>query len=259
MNQNKTSAIILAAGMGNRLKPLTNDKPKCMLEIRGKTIMERMLKTLRECGVNDISVVRGYGREMINFSGIKYYENINYENNNILQSLFYAESEMNNVFIFSYSDIIYKKSVLEKLLESKSDISLIVDMDWKKQYENRKKHPISEAELVKVENGQIVTIGKGIVNSNEVHGEFIGLAKFSEKGAEILKKEYHRVLEEIKNRQDQRFQNAVCLEKAYLTDMIQELIDRGYPISNIDIQGNWMEIDTDEDLRKAEVNWRDSI
>ena len=253
MNQNKISAIILAAGRGNRLSPITDDKPKCLLEIKGKTILERLLETLREYGINDISIVRGYKREMINFPGIKYYENINYKNNNILQSLFYAESEMNNAFIFSYSDIIYKKSVLKKLFESRSDISLIVDTDWKKQYENRKQHPVSEAELVKVKNDQIIKIGKNMT-SKDSHGEFIGLAKFSEKGAEILKKEYHRVLKEIKNRQDQRFQNAICFEKAYLTDMIQELIDRGYSISNIDIQRNWMEIDTNEDLQKAELN-----
>lgn len=256
-NQTK-KAIILAAGRGNRLSPITDDKPKCLLKIKGKTILGRQLEVLKECGINDISVVRGYKKELVNYPGIKYYENTNYENNNILRSLFYAEKEMNDEFIFSYSDIIYKKNILEKLLESKSDFSLVVDIDWKKQYENRKRHPMSEAELVKVKDNRIIKIGKNMTPKDS-HGEFIGLAKFSEKGGEILKKEYHRVLEEIKNRQDQRFQNAVCLEKAYLTDMIQELIDRRYPISNIDIQGNWMEIDTDEDLRKAEIKWRDSI
>jgi len=252
MNQVK-KAIIIAAGLGSRLNPLTNDKPKCLLEIASKSILQHQIDTLRSCAIVDISVVKGYKKEKINYPNITYYENIDYHNNNILTSLFYAEDEMDSPFIFSYSDIIYKKDILEKLLESKSDISLIVDTDWEKQYENRKKHPVSEAELVKVKDNKIIEIGKNVIPKDS-YGEFIGLAKFSKKGTEILKKEYHRVLNEFKNRP---FQKASSLKKAYLTDMIQELIDKGHSISNVDIQGNWMEIDTDEDLRKAEINWRD--
>lgn len=92
--------IIIAAGLGSRLNPLTNDKPKCLLKIKGKSILERQLEALRECGINNISVVRGYKGKMINFPGIKYYENTDYESNNILNSLFYAEKEMDEEFIF---------------------------------------------------------------------------------------------------------------------------------------------------------------
>ncbi len=107
-------AIIIAAGLGNRLMPLTNDKPKCLLEIGGKTIMQRHLEVLRQCDIDDVVVVRGYRKEMINYPGIKYYENTDYENNNILRSLFYADNEMGDGFIFSYSDIIFEQGILEK-------------------------------------------------------------------------------------------------------------------------------------------------
>lgn len=110
-------AIIVAAGQASRLMPITNDKPKCLLEIGGKTIMERQLEVLRQCGIDDIVVVKGYKREMINYPGVRYYENTDYENNNILSSLFYAQSEMDDDFVFSYSDIIVEPSILEKLLQ----------------------------------------------------------------------------------------------------------------------------------------------
>ena len=68
-------AIIVAAGQGGRLLPMTNHRPKCLLDIGGMTIMQRQLQVLRECGISDITVVRGYRKEMIGYPNIKYFEN----------------------------------------------------------------------------------------------------------------------------------------------------------------------------------------
>ncbi len=242
-------AIIIAAGPGSRLMPLTDDKPKCLLEVGGKTIMERTLVVMRECHIEDIVVVRGYKKESVNYTGVRYYENTDYENNNILRSLFYAESEMDDDFIFSYSDIIYGRDVVEKLLQEKADISLVIDTDWLSHYEGRLLHPVAEAELVTVKNDRITKIGKRTKKPEEAYGEFIGLAKFTERGAEILRSNYRRVTKRYRNRP---FQQAASLEKAYLTDMIQELINTGYVIGNVDIEGGWIEIDTPQDLERAQ-------
>jgi len=248
-------AIIVAAGPSSRLMPTTNDKPKCMLQIGDKTIMQRQLEVVRQCGMDDIVVVRGYKKEMINYPGIRYYENTDYESNNILRSLFYAENEMGDGFIFSYSDIIFEQGILEKLLQSGADISLVVDVDWISHYKGRLLHPVEEAELVEVGDGKITQIGKKICSANRAHGEFIGLARFSKTGAEILRSSYGRVSNQYHSRP---FQQAASLEKAYLTDMIQELIDQGYEINNVDIRGGWIEIDTPEDLEKAQREWKES-
>src|SRR3989344_9679391 len=177
-------AIIIAAGMGKRLNPLTSDIPKCLLKIGDKTIMERQLEALKFCGITDTAVVRGYQGDKINFAGIKYYENTNYQNNNILNSLFYAEPEMDGDFIASYSDILYDKSVVEKLLEDKNDIAVVVDTDWQEYYQGRAKHPLEEAEKVIIRDGKVFKIGKQLTIEDS-QGEFIGMVKFSEKGAAI--------------------------------------------------------------------------
>ena len=247
-SKRKLKAIIIAAGMGNRLMPFTDDKPKCILDINGKSIMQRQLEVLRQCGINDIVVVRGYKKEMITYPNIRYYENTDYENNNILRSLFYAEDEMNDEFVFSYSDIIFEKSVLEKLLQSEEDISLVIDIDWLAHYQHRYQHPVTQAELVIVEDNKIIKIGKNILKPEETHGEFIGLAKFAKRGAEILRSTYGRITNQYHNRP---FQQAASTKKAYLTDMIQELIDMSYAVSTVDIKGGWVEVDTPEDLEKA--------
>ena len=241
-------AIIVAAGPGSRLNPLTNEIPKCLLEVGGKTILERALEALRENGIEKIAVVRGYCSHLIDYPNIIYYENPNYRENNILRSLFYAEGEMNDDFIFSYSDIVYSSEIVAKLMECESEIALIVDVNWLQHYNGRDRHPISEAELVKVANGKVVKIGKGVVSPAEAHGEFIGLAKFSKSGAEVMRTAYHRVAEE---RPASPFQHAASLENAYMTDMIQELVDNGSLVQSIDIEGGWMEIDTPQDLERA--------
>lgn len=244
----RVKAIIIAAGMSSRLMELTDDKPKCMLEIGGKTILQRQIETFHQCGIEDIVVIRGYKKEVINYTGVKYAYNQNYRRNNILESMMYAESEMDDEFIVTYSDILYEKEIVEKLLESKEDISLVVDTDWISHYKDRSQHPIEEAEKVEVKKNRVTKISK-VLNPNEAYGEFIGLAKFSKKGAEILKKNYHRVKKKLG---DKLFHSAPSVEKAYLTDMLQELIDKGYKISNVDIKDKWMELDTIEDFQKAE-------
>lgn len=240
-------AIIVAAGPSNRLLPITNEKPKCLLEIGGQTVLERALKALRENGIENIVVVRGYHSDLINYPNITYYQNPNFRNNNILRSLFYAEDEMNDDFIFSYSDILYSKEIVEKLIHSQVDIALIVDVNWAQHYEGRDQHPSSEAELVKVENGRVVKIGKEVVSTEEAHGEFIGLAKFTKSGAEAMRATYHQA----EKSPTVPFQHAASLEMAYITDMIQELVNNGSLVKSVDIEGDWMEIDTPQDLERT--------
>jgi len=241
-------AIIVAAGPGSRLMPITNERPKCLLDVGGQTILERALQALRENGIQNIVVVRGYQGHLINYANVTYCHNPYFGKNNILRSLFYAEDEMDDAFIFSYSDILYSSEIVARLIDSEADIALIVDVNWIERYEGRDQHPISEAELVEVENGRVVRIGKGVVSPEEAHGEFIGLAKFANSGAEAMKATYHRVAKEGPSAP---FQCAASLEKAYLTDMIQELVDTGSLVQSVDIEGGWMEIDTPQDLERA--------
>ncbi len=193
-------------------------------------------------------VVKGYQGHSINYPGVTYYENPDFKENNILRSLFYAEAEMNEDFIFSYSDILYSKSIAEKLIDSRGDIALIVDVNWRQHYLGRDLHPLSEAELIKVENGRVTRIGKEVVKANEAHGEFIGLAKFSRSAAQAMRTAFHQAASE---NPAAPFHRASSLEKAYMTDMLQELIDRGLQVRSVDIEGGWMEIDTPQDLAEA--------
>ena len=249
MTTENAKAIIIAAGLGSRLKGYTEELPKCMLHFGDKTLLERQLEAYRDCGIKDISVVRGYKKEKINYKDLTYYQNDDYENNNILNSLFYAEEAMIGNVIVAYSDILFESAVVKRLLESDADISIVVDIDWKGYYVGRKDHPLAEAEKVIFNaNNEVLKIGKVLTSKNDVYGEFIGMLKLSPRGAEIFKKHFHR---SKKLYWDQPFHLAKTFQKAYITDMIQEIVDLGVNVHCVIIEKGWKEIDTEEDYQKA--------
>ncbi len=241
-------AIIVAAGRNDRLLPLIAQKPVGLLNVGNRTIIGRELEILRDSGISRIAVVRGYQGSKINYPEITYYDNQDYEKTGMLRSLFSARSEMADGFVFCYSDIVYSKNVLRKLLDEPSDIALVVDTDWEDQHRQRSRHPISEAELIAVEGGLVTWISRNVTDVDHVHGEFVGLAKFTRRGAEILKSSYEQAASRYGRGQ---FHGALSLESAYFADMIQEIILQGYPVRHIDIQGGWAEIDTVEDLDRV--------
>ncbi len=255
MDKSETKSLIVAAGLGSRLKEHTENLPKCMLDFNGKTLLQRQIQAYKECGIKDVTVIRGYKKEKINYKNLNYVNNDDYENNNILNSIFYAEKIINGNLIISYSDILFDSNVVKRLMESDHDISVVVDIDWRGYYVGREDHPISEAENVIFDsNNQVLKIGKIGTQKEEVHGEFIGMIKLTHHGAEIFKENFHRVKKLYWNKP---FQRAAIFQKAYLTDMIQELVDIGIKVHCVIIERGWKEIDTVEDYQKALKEFND--
>ena len=249
----KSSVIIIAAGRGKRMAALTNDKPKCMLKFGDKTLLQHQQEAYSACGIKKISVVRGYKSETIDYHGITYFENTDYENNNILVSLMCAEQALNGHVICAYSDILFSASVVQKVLESTYDISIVVDVDWRDYYEGRENHPLEEAEnIIFDETKKVISAGKIMADKNDIHGEFIGMIKFTPSGAEKFKQHFHSVKKKYKGKS---FQRANVFEQAYLTDIIQDMADEGIHIHCVTIERGWKEIDTIEDYEKALENF----
>ena len=247
-------AIILAAGMGTRMSKYAKDLPKCMLDFNGKTLIERQVETLMSVGIEGIIVVKGYMPEKINIPGIKYYVNEDYANTNMVETLMRAEAEMDDEILVCYSDILYEKSVVKKVIEANVDIGVAVDIDyidyWKARLDNWKEDVES---LVIGEQGNIVEIGVPNCQLEKAKVRYVGLIKFSKKGIEILKKVY------LKNREkyfdsNEKFMNSKSFKKMYMTDMIQLIINSGQKVYPIRIQHGWLEFDTNEDYEKA-IEW----
>jgi choline kinase len=241
-------AIIIAAGMGSRLEHHTTERPKCMVEVQGRSILSYQLEALAAHDVTDLHVVRGYLSERLVVPGATYYENANFKNNNILHSLFFAEAAMDGPFISTYSDIVYREEVVRAVVESPYDIALAVDRRWADAYEGRHDHPVEQAELTEVDGDRILRVGKQVGPENAA-GEFIGLARCTAEGAKIMRETWADV--RAKYGDDEPFQNATLFRKAYLTDLFLEIIARGHKVGAAFIDGGWREIDTVEDLERV--------
>lgn len=250
-NGNKTAlkAIIIAAGRGARLAPLTEECPKCLLPVNGKPILEYQLEAFRQNGIEDMVIIKGFQAEKIAYPGLKSYLNEDYLNNNILCSLMTAAPEMDGPFVASYSDIVYSPQVITELLASPHDIAVVVDMDWKEKYVGRTQHPESEAEKAAVDtSGRVIELGKKMTRDDLAVGEFIGLFKCSEKGAKLFREAFQQA---VKDFDGKPFYHAPSLQKAYVTDMLNHLISLDIDVHVVPVYRGWYEIDTEQDLQRA--------
>ena len=241
--------IILAGGSSLRLGDITADLPKGLLEINGKSIIQRQIETYKKNGINEIIIITGPNSKKFNFQNVTYVQDENYEKHEVLGSLMTAKEFMTGGFIMTYSDIIYDESVLASILNSNNPITIAVDLECEEKYDNRTEHPKSEADNVLIENKKILNIKKNIIKEKNTQkiGEFIGMMKISENGF----RKFANIFSELNELHTGKFQNAPTFKKAYLTDILQELIDRGIEISAEIIKGKWIEIDTPQDLKNA--------
>ena len=243
-------AIILAAGSGTRLDKYTKNLPKCMLELNGKALIERQVETLRAAGIEDIILVKGYMAEKIQIPGVKYYINNDYASTNMVETLFKAEQELNDEIIVCYADILYDKTVIEKILATNFDIGVTVDDDYWDYWSARLDNPEEDTESLVIEDGKIVELGDTNCPIEKAKVRYVGLIKFSKKGVEILKNVYH------KNKEKYYYNNAPWMrsksfKKAYMTCMLQSIIDEGFRVNPIIISRGWIEFDTNEDYEKV--------
>ena len=243
------NAIFIAAGEGLRLENVTKDLPKPLVDVNGKSILERQISLLRKNNVNDIVVITGYKKEKFTFKNIEYVHNPNFREQEQTGSLMVARSKIVGDVLIMFGDILFDEIILQQMLDSKGDIVIAVDKNWEKSYEERHDNPKSEADKVLIKDNKVIQISaKNIeVNDDNDVGELLGLIKLSMKGSKILIDQY----EKLENSHIGKFHDAVSFKKAKFVDMLQELLSSGIVITPVSIKGKWCEIDTKHDLEIA--------
>jgi len=237
-------AIILAAGTGERLRPLTNHKPKCLVEIAGISLLSRQIKTLKKAGITDITVVAGYLADQIcQVSGINVIRNPKYDSNNMVASLFCAREVMtgDEDLIISYGDIVYESKTLSPLLSSGSPISIIIDLQWKRYWKLRMDNPLEDAETLKLDGeGLVRELGKKPKNYEEIQGQYIGLIK--------IRFDQIKKIDDIYSSMDSKaIYDGKGFSNMYMTSFLQHLIDIGIPVRANLVNNGWLEVDTLQD------------
>jgi choline kinase len=242
MKNIKPKVILLVAGEGKRLRPYTSDRPKCMVEVEGVSLIDRQLEVLKSEGLDEIVMIGGYKSDMLKREGIRLKLNPQYFETNMVWTLFCAEEELVGDVIISYGDIVYSRKILQALLKSKEDISVIIDKEWESYWQARNENPLDDAETLKLrEDGTISEIGQKPKSIDQIEGQYIGLMKFSEKGVKLVRDTFHAV---IKNSELQ----SKAMKNAYMTDLLQTMINSGIEIASVPVSDSWIEVDTVSDF-----------
>ena len=238
-------AIILSAGYGSRLGNLTKELPKSLVDINGKSIIKRQIETFRNNGIKDIIVIVGPNKDKFQLNDIEYVVDKNFHEHEQLGSLMVANKYFQNDIIISFGDVIADDNIMKQVVESTYDIGVAIDLKWEKNYENRTQHTKSEADLALIKSNKLTKIKKNL-DSVENHqlGEFLGIIKLSSIGSN----KFLNIFERLNSSHEGKFHDASSFQKAYLIDMIQELIQTNEDVNPIFIDGVWFEIDTIEDL-----------
>lgn len=241
-----TNCVILAAGQGIRLRPYTNDRPKCFVELNGKPLIKYQLEVIKSAGIKNILIVSGYAPERIEKLGYPTIYNRNFKNTNMVTSLMLVEDSLRKFngsdLLISYSDIVCESENIKRLLLAECEISILTDDSWLDLWSLRNANPLDDAETIKfTEANKITEIGKKPQSLNEIQSQFMGLIKVRHDKINEFFKAYHELDKYI-------LYDGKNYSQMYMTSFIQELIGRGWDVRGTRTNGGWLEIDTCTDL-----------
>jgi L-glutamine-phosphate cytidylyltransferase len=239
-------AIVLAAGQGRRLQPLTDETPKTLLRVGSQPILDHILDTLEAAGYEEVAVVTGFEREQIESHcasreglRIEFVHNADYDTTNNIYSLWLAREYAEGGFTLVNADTLFPPSSLRRLCDAEGS-ALLVDVE---------KELDDEEMQVAIGSGSLETIGKDLdgedretgVYLEDGDGEYIGVSRFTAEDTE-------RLFEHVET----------FVEAGAVTDWYEAAFDRLFSereIGYVEVEGTWMEIDTPEDLERARSRW----
>ncbi len=255
----RLAVIIPGAGRD----PIFPDIPKPLISVAGRPILTHQLKAIRRAGLSRVVVVRGHEgdrlEEVFAEEHLTFCENPEYETTHSLRSLLAAQDHMEEGFFLVYSDILFDPEHLGRLLRAGKDIVLLVDSSYryhKHEVDKRldlvvrrePRRPPARRRLHPSGLKELTAIGKE-VNPSQADYEFVGIAYFSPEGARILRQVYR----DCERTVDGIFHEAPSFAMAGVTDLLQETMDRGFPVYGLEVFKGWIEIHGPGDVRLAEL------
>jgi len=231
-------AVILAAGRGSRLGHLGNDRPKCLVKLKGKALIEHQIAALRRGGVQEIGVVRGYRADMLDLPGLSYFTNERWAETNMVMSLAAACTWLRSgPVIVSYADIFYRSELVRGLAAAPGQLVITYDRAWRSLWTRRFADPLQDAETFRIDAaGRLLEIGGKTSNIEEIMGQYMGLLKFTTSAWAAIETLLGNLDPAVRDRLDS-------------TGLLGRLLaTKELPISTFATDGQWGEIDNPEDV-----------
>jgi phosphoenolpyruvate phosphomutase len=230
--------IVLAASRGSGLGAATADRPKCMVDVRGKPLLYQLLGTLDECGVADVTVVRGYRKETIPTSGITVVDNDAYADTGEAASLACALPQLEGETTVVYGDVLFRRYILEELLDSAADITVVVDSAHTAAANPRDLVTATRRNTGRYHDDEPALLTGIAADPAQASGQWIGLMHLSAQGTQLVRSELEAM------------QAEAALAHADLPGLLLRL-SRHHPIAIHYITGHWLDVDTTADLAEA--------
>jgi choline kinase len=230
-------ALILAAGRGSRMGALAQGRPKCLVELANKPLIERQIAALRGGGASSIGIVRGYLGEAINIANVTYFDNPRWLQTNMVTSLAAAAAWLRSEpVVVSYADIFYRGEVVRDLLATRGDLVVAYDRAWQALWTRRFADPLTDAETFRTDaDGNLVDIGERATQIDEIKGQYMGLLKFSPAAWQAV--------EGVLANLDPQSRDALDV-----TSLLRLLLGTGFQIRTLGTDSQWGEIDSPSDL-----------
>lgn len=236
------------------------DKPLCMLDIGGRTLLERQMDLLASASVGEVFVVGGHLHDRIQAQGAQVLYNPDYKNCQCAGSILFAREKLKDNVLIVYSDILFDRRILDQLLQSPHPITLVIDRAYQSLPPRKKALDLVRAESFQGNGGRrldlgvfkpVRDIGKNIRAGEPTH-EFIGMALLRPEGIRQLGKAWDEALSQFANRP---FYEAPSARLADFTDLIKFLLERGFPVHGMEIEQGWSEIHSREDYDRVRAHY----
>ncbi len=231
-------ALILAAGRGSRMGTLSDDRPKCLIELAGRPLLERQVAALRQGGVEAIGIVRGYRADMLDVPGLTHFDNARWAETNMVMSLAAAAAWLRSgPVIVSYADIFYRGELVRALSLAHGSLVVAYDRSWRSLWTRRFADPLSDAETFRVgATGELLEIGGKTGRIEDIEGQYMGLLKFTPSAWSAVETMLSALDESVRNRLD-------------MTGLLSRLLaGDAVSISTLATDGQWGEVDNPADV-----------
>ena len=244
-------ALILAASRGEEFGVLTEHKPKAMLEVAGQPLIFKQIQTLREMGIKDITIVRGFQKDMIQAPNVRYIDNDNYSTTKEVVSLKIGleglpKNHDGKTFI-AFGDLLFKKFIPSMLLEAKGDIVLAIDPNWEESIQKDRYMEYvmcSEAYKKALFDKTVMVKDEGPdIQKGKVHAEWFGLFSINQRGLSSVME----ALESLSRKKG--------FHEMRMSSLFRELIAKGVDVRALYINGHWLDVDDIKDYEAAHLFW----
>ena len=248
------NVILLGAGRGQRLMPLTATEPKSFARIGGRRILDWTLDAFNENGLDRFVFVGGYLIEMVRaqYPTFRFAENTAWPKNNILFSLMCAREYLQDGFYSTYTDTLFRGDAVEKLQRSPHAITTVIDTLWRERYRYRSQHPESDGEKVVATGDRVVSMSRDIP-SDQATGEFTGVLKMTAQGAASFIDFHDKLNDDLGPEGD--FAGGRPFRMAYLIPVLDLMIREGIPVHCVSVPGEYHEVDTLQDYELTQREW----